>query len=142
MACRNSLLMMKGYSVLIVALCAVSLCGCTSQCDLEQNKLAEVGHVSVQTVKLKKQSFVDASLSTILADVFKNSNDRLSACGYLGIGLTTSGLDMQKEYTFDIPELTIYGCYEYIARQVGASVRYDEGRILMKRVESKEVLPK
>jgi len=124
------------YHILVLSIfCVAQICGCTARDDESHTEIVRNGFLAIQNVRVPEQSFSDVLLSDVLAQVFKKSNDRLSECGHLGIGLTVSGVEMQRVCSFKIPELGVYDVFKYIAQQVGASVRFDDGRIYMERAK-------
>ena len=101
----------------------------------QHDELVAKGLVAIKTVRMSGMAFAHKPLSDILSDVYKQCNLRLTEETGYGLGLTTRGVTLDKCYTFEIPELSIYEVYTYIAQRVGASVRYEDGRIYIEKQE-------
>ena len=97
----------------------------------EHDELVAKGLVAIKTIKMPKMTFDHKPLSDILSSVYKQCNLRLTEEWGFGVGLTYSGVDLNERYSFEIPELTIYEVFLFIAQRVGANVRYEDGRIYM-----------
>ena len=93
--------------------------------------LVAKGLVAIKTIKMPKMTFERKPLSDILSSVYKQCNLRLTEEWGFGVGLSFSGVDLNERYNFEIPELSIYEVFLFIAQRVDANVRYEDGRIYM-----------
>ena len=131
---------MKSNVLLRAAFLAALVCGCSASDDLDHDKLIREGFVALQNVKLPPQSFVNEKVSVILEKMFKDGNACFAECGQLGFGLTTSGLDLQRTCSLELPELSIYDAFAHIAKHLRATMRYDDGRIYLEAEDSNPAL--
>ena len=124
----------------VLVCCVISLlCGChteeVSEGRSRHGELVAKGLVAVKTITMPKMTFERKPLSDIMSSVYKQCNLRLTEEWGFGVGLTCSGVDLNERYNIEIPELTIYEVFLFIAQRVGANVRYEDGRIYMERLK-------
>ena len=125
-----------------ILLCCVMalLCGCHTEAVSESaprhDELVAKGLVAIKTIKMPKMTFERKPLSDIMSSVYKQCNLRLTEEWGFGVGLTCSGVDLNGRYNLEIPELTIYEVFLFIAQRVGANVRYEDGRICMEKLRA------
>lgn len=124
----------------ILLCCLISLlCGCHTEVESESqsrhDELAAKGLVAIKTITMPKMTFERKPLSDILSSVCKQCNLRLTEEWGFGVGLTCLVVDLNERYNLEMPELTIYEVFLFIAQRAGANVRYEDGRIYMERLK-------
>ena len=121
--------------LIVALLCGVVLMGC--RYDFQQTALANRMEKSIRSLTLEPRHYERAEVADVFGDIFFRANARLSENGLYGIGLhlvdTNTDIDTSS-VTIDVPELTIFQAFEFVARRFGWTVEYKGGGVFVRGV--------
>ena len=93
--------------------------------------------VAIKSLMLASKRYDAMNVVDVFGDIYYRANKRLSENGLYGIGLhlvdTNTDVDTSS-VTIDVPELTIFQAFEFVARRFGWTVEYNGGRVFVRGV--------
>ena len=96
--------------------------------------------VAIKSLTLASKRYDAMNVVDVFGDIYYRANERLDENGFYGIGLhlvdTNTDVDTSP-VTIDVPELTIFQSFEFVARRFGWTVEYNDGGVFVRgrRVE-------
>lgn len=91
--------------------------------------------VAIKSLTLAAKRYDAMGVSDIFGDVYYRANEILDENGFYGIGLhlvnTNTDVDTSS-VTIDVPELTIFQAFEFIAQRFGWTVEYNGGGVFVR----------
>ena len=90
---------------------------------------------AVKSLTLASKRYDATNVVDVFGDIYYRANKRLSENGLYGIGLhlvdTNTDVDTSS-VTIDVPELTIFQAFEFVARRFGWAVEYNGGGVFVR----------
>ena len=96
--------------------------------------------VAIKSLTIASKRYDAMNVVDLFGDIYYRANERLDKNGFYGIGLhlvdTNTDVDTSS-VTIDVPELTIFQSFEFVARRFGWTVEYNDGGVFVRgrRVE-------
>ena len=91
--------------------------------------------VAIKSLMLASKRYDAMNVVDVFGDIYYRANKRLSENGLYGIGLhlvdTNTDVDTSS-VTIDVPELTIFQAFEFVARRFGWTVEYNGGGVFVR----------
>ena len=91
--------------------------------------------VAVKLLTLAPKRYDAMNVVDVFGDIYNRANKRLDENGFYGIGLhlvdTNTDIDTSS-VTIEVPELTIFQAFEFVARRFGWTVEYDGGGVFVR----------
>ena len=91
--------------------------------------------VAIKSLMLASKRYDAMNVVDVFGDIYYRANKRLSENGLYGIGLhlvdTNTDVDTSS-VTIDVPELTIFQAFEFVARRFGWAVEYNGGGVFVR----------
>ena len=92
---------------------------------------------SAHDVEVALKRYDAMEVADVFGDIYRRANERLDENGFYGISLyladTNTDIDTSS-VTIDVPELTIFQAFEFVARRFGWTVEYNGGRVFVRGV--------
>ena len=90
---------------------------------------------AVKSLTLASKRYDAMNVGDVFGDIYYRANKRLAENGHYGIGLhlvdTNTDIDTSS-VTIDVPELTIFQAFEFVARRFGWTVEYKGGGVFVR----------
>ena len=91
--------------------------------------------VAIKSLTLSSRRYDAMNVVDVFGDIYYRANKRLAENGLYGIGLhivnTNTDVDTSS-VTIDVPELTIFQAFEFVAKRFGWTVEYDGGGVFVR----------
>ena len=91
--------------------------------------------VAIKSLSLASKRYDALNVVDVFGDIYYRANKRLAENGLYGIGLhlenTNTDVDTSS-VTVDVPELTIFQAFEFVARRFGWTVEYNGGGVFVR----------
>jgi len=119
--------------------CQSSLVQVCSAAHNESQSVHDV-EVAIKSLTIASKRYDAMNVVDVFGDIYNRANKRLGENGFYGIGLhlvdTNTDVDTSS-VTIDVPELTIFQSFEFVARRFGWTVEYNDGGVFVRgrRVE-------
>ena len=105
-----------------------------------ESQLVHDVEVAIKSLTIASKRYDAMNVVDLFGDIYYRANERLDENGFYGIGLhlvdTNTDVDTSS-VTIDVPELTIFQSFEFVARRFGWTVEYNDGGVFVRgrRVE-------
>ena len=110
---------------------------------VEESQSAHDVEVAIKSLMLAAKRYDVMEVADVFGDIYYRANAKLEENGFYGIGLhlvdTNTDIDTSS-VTIDVPELTIFQAFEFVARRFGWTVE-DKGGGVFVRGRHSEHLP-
>ena len=91
--------------------------------------------VAIKSLTLASKRYDAMNVVDVFGDIYNRANKRLDENGFYGIGLhlvdTNTDVDTLS-VTIDVPELTIFQTFEFVAQRFGWTVEYNGGGVFVR----------
>ena len=91
--------------------------------------------VAIKSLTLAPKRYEAMGVVDVFEDIYYRANERLDENGFYGIGLhlvdTNTDVDTSS-VMIEVPELTIFQAFEFVARRFGWAVEYDGGGVFVR----------
>ena len=101
-------------------------------------KVSQSAHdveVAIKSLSLAAKRYDAMEVADVFGDIYWRANEKLDENGFYGISLCLTDTDTDidtSSMTIDVPELTIFQAFEFVARRFGWTVEYKGGGVFVR----------
>ena len=132
--------MNKWFAILLcggLLCCGMFLVQHSTSCHVARKESQTVHdvEVAIKSLTLASKRYDAMNVVDVFGDIYNRANKRLDENGFYGIGLhlvdTNTDVDTSS-VTIEVPELTIFQSFEFVARKFGWTVEYSGGGVFVR----------
>ena len=104
-------------------------------CDVRESQSVHDVEEAIKSLTLASKRYDAMRVADVFGDIYYRANAMLDENGCKGIGLhlVDANTDVDtSSVTIDVPELTIFQAFEFVARRFGWTVEYNGGGVFVR----------
>ena len=102
---------------------------------VKESQSAHDVEVAIKSLSLAAKRYEGKEVADVFGDIYWRANEKLDENGFYGISLCLTDTDTDidtSSVTIDVPELTIFQAFEFVARRFGWTVEYNGGGVFVR----------